>query len=99
MTWVVKLAPGQTKIFVKELIVDKNVKPGTVIDSAAQITVDDITEDTNSVSINILNGYMDSDNLMNGNGFPMSAIGWLILLILLAGFIYLIKLILQSTKK
>jgi hypothetical protein len=69
------LAPGKTKIFVKELVVDENVKAGTVIDSAAQITIDDITEDTNSVSINILNNNFNSESLTDGNGLPTSVIG------------------------
>jgi hypothetical protein len=46
-----------------------------------------------------LNNNFNSESLTDGNGLPTSVIGWLVLLVLITGFGYLIKLILLSTKK
>ncbi len=92
MTWVLNMQPGQTKTFIKELVVGDEVSEGETIDSAAKITVDDITEDTNSVAINIVDGKVAAEENPNRNTasifgasssfFPTGIIGWLATLLL-----------------
>jgi len=108
MTWVLAMNPGQTKTFIKELVVDSSVDEGDIIDSAAKVTVDDITEDTNEVTIEIVSG--EGDNIdgdrnsasffgANSDFFPTSIFGWLLVLILAFGVLLLGTKVLTVTAK
>jgi len=100
MTWVLKMQPGQTKTFIKELVVDDTVIKGEVIDSAAKITIDGKTEDTNNVDITIVGDEFGTasaernDNAASifgagSNFFPTSIVGWLTVLLLGLGVLFL----------
>jgi len=80
------MQPNQTKTFIKELVVDKTVIRGEVIDSAAKVTVDDRTDNTNNVDITIVgDDFGTGDNNRNDNAasifgagssfFPTSIVG------------------------
>jgi len=64
MTWVLTLAPGQRKIFVKELVVGNDVVDGQYIDSKAKITMDGVEEYTNNVTI-----VVDNNKVATANSF------------------------------
>jgi len=75
-TYIINLQPGQSKIVLTEMILSDNASNGDVIDSAAQITIDEITEDTNSVTISVIESTNDdlNDN-DNRNGQTASIFG------------------------
>jgi len=83
-TYIINLQPGQSKTVLTEMILSDNVSEGDIIDSAAQITMDGITEDTNSVSISVIaedvlddNGDGQTASIFGANSdfFPSSIIG------------------------
>jgi hypothetical protein len=85
VTYKISLQPGQSKTVITEMILGNNAEVGDIIDSAAKITIDDISENTNSVKISVVDNNLKLDNERNGQTasifgansdfFPSSVIG------------------------
>jgi uncharacterized repeat protein (TIGR01451 family) len=100
------LEAGKSEVFITEMTVSANVDEGDIIESTADILVENKTETTNSVRINIVEENIAGATTVSGQGasifgansafFPSTLIGWLGLIIFMLTIAFLISKLLAT---